>query len=233
MPRHLAIGDIHGCFRALQTLTDFVGLRDDDTIITLGDYVDRGPNSCAVLDWLIHFDKTHNLVPLRGNHDIMMLESRHSDSAFRDWIATGGDATLQSYAPFDGDCGKLADVPEHHWRFLAERLVPFFATDTHFFVHANVYPDLPLDEQPDFLLYWEKFNDPPRHESGKIMICGHTSQKSGLPIANENAVCIDTWACGDGWLSCLHVESGAIWQANQQGATRLLHLDEIESAAGE
>ena len=51
--RHLAIGDIHGCFRALTTLEAFVPFRDEDTLITLGDYVDRGPNSCAVLDWLV------------------------------------------------------------------------------------------------------------------------------------------------------------------------------------
>jgi serine/threonine protein phosphatase 1 len=75
--------------------------------------------------------------------------------------------------------------------------------------------------------YWEPWNDPPRHESGKIMVCGHTSQKSGLPISNGHAVCIDTWACGTGWLSCLHVESGMIWQANQAGDTRKLHLDDL------
>jgi len=51
--RHLAIGDIHGCINALTTLLGLVGLRNDDTIITLGDYVDRGPDSRAVLDLII------------------------------------------------------------------------------------------------------------------------------------------------------------------------------------
>jgi serine/threonine protein phosphatase 1 len=229
LARHLAIGDIHGCYDALRTLCDFVGLRDDDTIITLGDYPNRGPNSNAVFDWLIHLDQSHNLQPLRGNHDIMMLDARDDESAYRKWMGVGGAATLRSYAPFDGDPGSLADVPEAHWNFLANRLLPYFETDTHFFVHANAYPDIPLAEQPDFMLFWEPFNDPPPHESGKIMVCGHTSQKSGLPAANRHAVCIDTWACGDGWLSCLHVESGAIWQANQHGETRRLWLDELFS----
>ena len=76
MARHLAIGDIHGCINALTTLVDFVGFRHDDTIVTLGDYVDRGSDSRAVLDFMIEFGKTHQHVPLRGNHEIMMLDSR-------------------------------------------------------------------------------------------------------------------------------------------------------------
>lgn len=225
--RHLAIGDIHGCYDALRTLCDFVDLREDDVLITLGDYVNRGPNSNAVLDWLIYRDALHQLQPLRGNHDIMMVNARDGDSEYRKWIEVGGDATLKSYSVFEGDTGALVDIPETHWDFLTNRLLPYFETETHFFVHANVYPEIPLNEQPDFMLYWERFDDPPKHESGKIMVCGHTSQKSGLPIMNDHAVCIDTRAYGSGWLSCLHVETGIIWQANQRGETRQLYLDEL------
>lgn len=229
MTRHLAIGDIHGCFNALRTLADFIKIRPDDKLITLGDYVNRGPNSCAVIDWLIHHHASGQLIPLRGNHDIMMLDARHDDTAYRKWIKVGGNATLRSYAPFDDDEGEFVDVPDHHWRFLEQDLVPSFETDDHFFVHANAYSDMPLAEQPDFMLYWEQFNDPPRHESGKVMVCGHTSQKSGIPVSTDNAICIDTWACGRGWLTCLHVESGAIWQANEAGETRQMMLDELDA----
>lgn len=143
MARHLAIGDIHGCYDAFRTLCDFVKLRKDDIVVTLGDYPDRGPNTNAVLDWLIHLSEMHDLKPLRGNHDIMMLDARTGKSKYRRWCDVGGDATLRSYAPFDGDAGKLDDVPEHHWRFLADELLPYFETDTHIFVHANAYPDMP------------------------------------------------------------------------------------------
>lgn len=227
MPRHLAIGDIHGCLNALQTLVEFARITDDDMVITLGDYVNRGSNSCAVLDWLIHRRNKGQLVAVRGNHDIMMLESRDGDDSLRKWIGVGGKATLDSYAPFDGAAGALADIPEHHWQFLEKDLVAVYETERHFFVHANAYPDLPLEEQPDFMLYWEQFNDPPRHECGKIMVCGHTSQRSGLPLANDHAVCIDTNACRGGWLTCLHVESGLLWQANEDGETRQMFLDEL------
>src|SRR5207244_1934737 len=128
------------------------------------------------------------------------------------------------------DPGALVDVPDSHWQFLEERLVPVYETDRHFFVHANVYPESALDEQPDFMLYWEQFNDPARHCSGKIMVCGHTPQKSGLPSFNGNAICLDTWASGRGWLSCLHVESGTIWQTNEQGKTRQMHLNQVQAS---
>ena len=233
MTRHLAIGDIHGCFTALETLAEFVGLRSDDTIVTLGDYVNRGPDSCKVIDWLIRLDQTHRLVPLRGNHEIMMLRGRDDRSERRRWLQVGGDATLRSYSPFASndphcdDSGSIADIPETHWEFLGDRLLPYYESDRHIFVHASLQADMSLDEQPDYILYWEKFDDPPRHESGKIMVCGHTSQKSGFPLRNDNAICIDTWACGRGWLSCLDVESGLLWQANQARKTRKFFLDDV------
>jgi len=226
--RHLAVGDIHGCFKALKTLAAFVPFQPEDMVITLGDYVDRGPETCAVLDWLIAYRATAQLVALRGNHEIMMLQARESDEAFKNWIECGGDATLASYSPF-GDAGRLVDVPDAHWEFLDEHLRGWFETDTHFFVHANAYPEYSLEEQPDFMLYWEGFNDPPPHESGKIMVCGHTSQKSGLIRNIGHAVCIDTWACGKGWLTCLDVCSGKYWQANQRGETRTNWLSPVNA----
>ncbi len=232
MPRHLAIGDIHGCFQALRRLSNYVGFRDDDVIITLGDYCSRGPNTCSVIDWLIDMDRSHKLIPLRGNHDIMMVQARDSEWEFQKWMEVGGAATLRSYAPSAGDSGAIADIPDEHWAFLLDRLWPYFESDTHFFVHANAYPDLALQDQPEFMLYWEPFDDPPRHESGKIMVCGHTSQKSGIPVCNGHAVCLDTWACGSGWLSCMHIESGLIWQANERGETRQMRLDELHAREG-
>lgn len=216
--RHLAIGDIHGCFKALTTLAAFVPFRPDDVLITLGDHVNRGPDTAAVLDWLIAHGKPGQLIALRGNHEVMMLRARESTEEFKRWFECGGDATLASYSPFD-DAGSLVDVPDAHWEFL-EQTRAWFETDSHFFVHANAFPDCPLAEQPDFMLYWESFNDPPPHESGKVMVCGHTSQKSGLPLNIGHAVCIDTWACGRGWLTCLDGASGKYWQANERGETR-------------
>jgi serine/threonine protein phosphatase 1 len=227
--RHLAIGDIHGCAAALTTLAATVPFRDDDLVITLGDYVDRGPDSYAVLDWLIARKRRGNLITLRGNHEIIMLNAREDPNTLDDWLHVGGDATLASYSHFD-DEGRLADVPDEHWAFLESGLLPYYEIDTHFFVHANAFAEMPLTDQPDFMLYWEGWNDPPPHLSGKIMVCGHTAQRSGLPLNVGHAICIDTRAYGrDGWLTCLDVGSGRYWQANQRRETRVGWLDEIEA----
>ncbi|HEV3445661.1 MAG TPA: metallophosphoesterase family protein [Gemmataceae bacterium] len=225
--RYLAVGDIHGCFQALAALAAFVPFQPEDVVITLGDYVNRGPNSCAVLDWLIAYQRRGKLVALRGNHELMMLQARESTEAFQRWMEYGGDATLASYSPF-GDAGRLIDVPDAHWQFLEETR-GWFETARHFFVHANAYPDCPLEEQPDFMLYWESFNDPPAHDSGKIMVCGHTPQKSGRPRNIGHAVCIDTCAHGEGWLTCLDIASGKYWQANQRGEMRCNWLEEEDA----
>ena len=226
VPRHLAIGDIHGCIRALTTLVDSVGLRPDDTIVTLGDYVDRGPDSQGVLDFLIGLGETHNLVPLRGNHEIMMLDSREKSSWYHAWLSYGGAETLSSYAATKEDAGLFADIPDAHIDFLENQLLPHYENETHLFVHAYADPNVALEEQKDSTLYWRKYKDPVQHCSNKVMVCGHTVQPSGLPRNDGSSICIDTWAYGDGWLSCFDVDSGTIWQANEAGERRSFDIDE-------
>ena len=155
MGRLLAIGDIHGCFTALKTLLETVELRHDDTLITLGDYVNKGPNTFAVLDYMIHLQQQVHLVPLRGNHEKMLLDARDDDRGLRLFQRVGGHRTLDSYSPIEGSPGQLSDIPETHWRFL-DGLRLYHETKSHFFVHANAYPEVPLDEQPEFMLIGER-----------------------------------------------------------------------------
>ena len=209
--RTLAIGDIHGCRRSLEAMADYAGFAGDDTIVTLGDYVDRGPDSRGVIEFLLELRKTSKLMHLRGNHEIMMTEAKAGRKALLFWVGVGGRATLNSY----GGSG-LDDVPDSHWQFFDE-CVAFFENDTHFFVHANAVPDVPLEDQPDHVRYWEPFGSPAPHQNGKTMVCGHTSQKSGVPINVGHAICIDTWACGGGWLTCLDTGSGVYWQTSEAG----------------
>lgn len=228
MKRTLAIGDVHGCFAALQALVTVVGVRDEDVLVMLGDYVDRGPNTKDVIEWLIAFDSRHNLFPLRGNHEVMMLNARLHQSDRQRWGLVGGIETLESYAETDGDVADLGDIPDAHWEFLSHRLLPYFETDSHFFVHGSVDSSLPLAQQPDTQLYWGRYSARfTKHISGKVMVCGHKSQDSGLPATNGHGICIDTAAYKNGWLTCLDVESGHIWQANQAGVTRQFNLGEL------
>jgi serine/threonine protein phosphatase 1 len=228
--RYLAVGDIHGYADVLRMLLDAVRLRPDDQVITLGDYVDRGPDSRGVIEQLLPLWHKGQLVALRGNHDAMMLGARGRYDALQEWLCCGGRSTLASYGDSSAD-GRFDNVPPEHWQFLEEFCVDWYEIDTHFFVHGNVDPDAPLDDQPLYLLHWEAVHEVRPHCSGKVMVCGHTKQRSGLPRNWGHAVCIDTWVYGDGWLTCLDVKTGRLWQANRRGELRTGWLEEPDESA--
>src|SRR5438105_12414334 len=126
--RTLDIDDIHGCFTALITLLAEVNPAADDQLVFVGDYVDRGYESKAVLDFLTE-KKAWRAVFLRGNHEVMMLEARDDPLKANNWQSYGGFETLLSYdAEYRPDWA-LA-VPKAHWNFI-ERTVRFFETRTH------------------------------------------------------------------------------------------------------
>src|SRR5215213_8913544 len=146
MGRVLAIGDIHGCLTALDTLLGFVRPGPDDQLVFLGDYIDRGPDSKGVLDRLVELKKSGPIVCLRGNHEIMMLGARQGRDDYRFWLACGGLEAMESYAGPDG-VAALDDIPEAHWSFVRHGCVDWYETESHIFVHANLHPDKALDEQ--------------------------------------------------------------------------------------
>lgn len=216
--RLLALGDLHGCYTALKTLEQNIPFTDDDLIVALGDYVDRGPESKEVIEWILQRTDRRLCAPLRGNHEIMMLEAMQGHVPLQSWLQFGGDTVLASYSE-DGR-GRPEDVTLEHLQFLAHELLPWFETPGHIFVHASLEPDVALAEQPEDSLYWERFENISPHVSGKQIICGHTAQKTGVPLDKGYAVCIDTWCYGGGWLTCLDVDTGQYWQANERGDFR-------------
>lgn len=213
-PRTLAIGDIHGCIDALTALWQTIQPQPDDLIIFLGDYVDRGPDSKGVIDFILKQQKKFNIVPLIGNHEEKFHLSSHGGCEIEAWLEHwGGKQTLDSYG------GSIDDVPESHWEFL-RTCHPTFETDTHIFVHANLEHDIPVEKQLPFTIIHKKFGTPLPHQSGKVMICGHTAQQSYAPANLGHAVCIDTDPGRGGWLTCLHLETNNYWQANVAGDIR-------------
>lgn len=222
--RTIAIGDIHGCSTALTTLLRLIDPGPSDLIVTLGDYVDRGPDSRGVLECLLDLERRGGLLPILGNHEQMMLDAwERRDVAVRSnptlssWLEFGGMATLDSYGP----SALLDDVPAEHLDFL-RRCLPYHETDTHLFLHANYQPDVPLEHQTALMLRWESLRDflPGPHRSGKTAIVGHTSQKSGEVLDCGHLKCIDTYCHGGGWLTALDVDTGQLWQADRTGRSR-------------
>ncbi len=222
-----AIGDIHGCWDALETLLEQAPISQDDQLITLGDYIDRGPDSARVLQWVIDEYELGRCVPLRGNHEVMMLASLEGQMNSVHWLTCGGQQTLESYRPSEQKREpNFQDVPTDHILFMKHQLKPYFETDTHLFVHASVYHGSSLEEQNEHTLYWDRFDYIGPHISGKIVVCGHTSQKSGQPANRGHAICLDTWVYGRGWLTCLELETGQYWQANQEKQFRTDWLEQ-------
>jgi serine/threonine protein phosphatase 1 len=219
--RLLAIGEIHGCLSAFNALLEWVKPTPDDIVITLGDYVDRGPDSKGVLNKLIALQGQLNLVCLRGNHEQMMVDAyRNGRADEKMWLGVGGMQTLGSYGRSPGVAGSLKDVPREHWKFLNESLVNYYETDQFIFVHATVLSDHAMADKPDVALFWEFLPEVMQHVSGKQVICGHTSQKSGNVKVVPGAVCIDTCTYATGWLTCLDAGTGRFWQADIMGRKR-------------
>ncbi|MCX7666293.1 MAG: serine/threonine protein phosphatase [Gemmataceae bacterium] len=220
--RTFAMGDIHGCRSALDRLLSELQLKPQDRLITLGDYIDRGPDSAGVLNRLIELRTKCDLIPLRGNHEMMMLAARSSYQALQFWLQCGGDAALESYGQQPWDEITIKDIPVAHWNFLRNECVDYFTQGNYIFVHANLNPDLELEDQVSEWLHWE-FLKPSRHRghcSGKVMVCGHSEQRNGFPLVLKQAICIDTWAYGEGWLTALCLDDLHYWQANELGELR-------------
>jgi serine/threonine protein phosphatase 1 len=229
--RIVAIGDIHGCSIAFDTLLDAIEYQTADLIITLGDYINHGPDSKGVLDRLINLHQAGKLVSLRGNHELKMLAAAsllHQETTCE--LLLDRD-TLASYSK-NGQLGKLQDIPDAHWNFVRDYCLDWWETAHHLFVHATIDPDKPLPRQTGEKLFWQKFDYPAPHFSGKTLICGHTSQKSGKPLNIGHAICIDTWVYGEeGWLTGLDVGNGRIWQTNQKGQVRSAWIDDFRKQA--
>lgn len=217
----LVIGDIHGCHRALQTMLDVVQPTADELVVTLGDYVDRGPDSKAVIDTLLEFKKTHNLIHLMGNHEIQMIramKASHHRERFLSGLCGGMD-TLQSYG-----CS-LQEIPEDHWAFIKSAGL-YHELEHHILVHAGLEANAPVNEQDRETYYYQRFHCQKAHISGKTIICGHSIQ-GDLPTNLGYAICLDTCAYGGGWLTAMDIDTGKLWQTNQQGRSRELHVGDL------
>jgi serine/threonine protein phosphatase 1 len=219
--RIYAVGDLHGRVDLLERLLFHI---DDDLAkfpaqravhVFLGDYIDRGPDSRLVLDRLIQRGRTHELVCLKGNHELFLLDFFRNPQVLKQWRLYGGLDTLMSYGvvpPFDpkeqpeGLAASLYKaMPAEHFEFL-DRLQTSFECGDYFFVHAGVRPGVPIAQQQEKDLLWirDEFLQS-EHDFGKAIIHGHTP----VPRAEirANRINLDTGAYATGVLTCLILEA--------------------------
>ncbi len=215
--RVIAIGDVHGCAAALRAVVAEINLTQDDTLITLGDCVDRGPETRQAIEELLRLRDRCRLVPLLGNHEEMMLNAIDGRPQPDDWHEFGGTATLASY----GRRRRLSDIPPEHIEFIRS-WADCFQTDSHFFVHGGYESSRLLSEQHWKTLRWYslRMGIPDPHVSGKKAVVGHTSLKDGEVLDVGHLICIDTYCWGGGWLTAYEATTGRIWQADRLGRLR-------------
>jgi serine/threonine protein phosphatase 1 len=214
-----AIGDIHGCLEQLrdieaQIIADAQGLAGDKLIVVLGDLVDRGPNSAAVIDALMGRPPAgFRRICLAGNHDEMMLTFLDAPARHMDWLEFGGDATLRSYG-IDVDAfrtlpaGRMkgllaAHVPAEHKAFLAS-LPALAVTPDYVFVHAGLRPGVAIEEQSeaDLLWYRDAF-EADFAEFQQVVVHGHIP--AAEPHVSRWRIGIDTGAFATGRLSAVRL----------------------------
>jgi len=216
--RVFVIGDIHGCARELELMLDEISAEDDDVVIFLGDYIDRGPDSRRVIEMLIDFKKRHSqTVFLKGNHEDMMLSyfglpGRHGDC----FLLNGGFSTLQSYGVSDPQHA-LEHIPQAHLEFL--KSLENYKLQTSFLcVHAGIRPSLSLEQQSEEDMLWirHEFILSP-HSLGLTVIFGHTPMREVM-LDLPYKIGIDTGLVYGGKLSCVELSEGILYQLAKGGS---------------
>lgn len=218
-----AIGDIHGCKNALEDLLIQLPLKEEDEVVFLGDYIDRGPDSKGVLDYILR-NQRPNWRFLRGNHEQMLLEwlGTPNPMAAANWLLNGGHQTLQSYVPKEkmdevrGDGAHIllqSYIPHTHVEFL--NALPYtYETPDYFFCHAGVNLDKPLNAQdPDDLLWIRrKFIEDPR-PTPKLIIHGHTPIKE-VDLTRDR-INLDTGCVYGNFLTAMSLPDKKIYQVKE------------------
>lgn len=190
-------------------LLEFIPLVPGDTVVLLGDTIDRGADSAGVMRQIHKLKQTHQVIFLRGNHEAMLLQARRNREHLPFWIGCGGGATLDSYHAKSFD-----DIPDEDWE-LFENSKLYHETEDTIYVHANLDPALEMSDQSKSDLLWRFYDGDIEHRSGKFVVCGHTTQVSGLPTLGIYSICIDTLPeSGEGWLTAVNCARKAFWQVD-------------------
>lgn len=212
--RLLAIGDIHGYTKPLRVLLDEVAPCFADTVVFLGDYVDKGPDVAGTIDLLLGLRSQTNCIFLRGNHDQMLLEVLQDRSKVGIWESLASQHPLRSYG--SGANEEVIElVPPEHVSFLADECRDYWENQSFICVHGGIRPHLSPAEEDGEHLHWMTLSLAAPHLSGKTVICGHSSQASGRIANLGHTICIDTGIAKGGNLTCLDLGDFSYLQVNR------------------
>jgi serine/threonine protein phosphatase 1 len=225
--RVYAVGDIHGEIDLFIALLHAIEADQQGrgpartTLILLGDLIDRGAGSAALLDLLASGPPEPGLVVLKGNHEAALVDAYRGNLAALDlWLGYGGDATLAGFgvdpaliaasAPVDLLAVLRQAIPEALIAWM-DSLPHSHAIGDYLFVHAGVRPGVPIDRQADADLLW--IRRPflaSKADHGAVIVHGHSIDPTGVQF-RVNRIGVDTGAYATGRLSAVGLEGEAQW----------------------
>ena len=210
----ICIGDIHGELYKLQKLFNKISIGEDDTIIFLGDYIDRGQYSKQVIDYIMDLKTKHNVITLEGNHEQMARSAyKGSIQFYMDWCRNGGETTFKSYKEHEYP---LEVMFEGYQKDFFDNLKLCHEEENFIFAHGYIDGDLDCCDQNRWPCLWYRFDDIQPHKSGKTVVVGHTIQRGG--ITNKGyKICIDTGSfLRDGFLTAMVIDGGKVGYINSE-----------------
>lgn len=169
-PRTITIGDIHGCIKTFEKMLETIELQKEDRLILLGDYIDRGPDSKAVVDLILALrDDSYDIITLMGNHEKMLLDSIENEAGLLNWKVNGAQSTLKSFG-----ISKTEHLESKYIDFF-KALQYYYLNDDYIFVHAglNYSDDNPFEDKYSMLWTREKRVDLEKTDGRKVIV-GHT-----------------------------------------------------------
>jgi serine/threonine protein phosphatase 1 len=199
-----AIGDVHGCLDQLERLLDDVQPDlEKDVLVFIGDYIDRGPASRGVVDYVLRLQQKYpqeHIICLKGNHEAMLLDFLQGRQREL-FLFNGGLSTIREYWGDNWDSLQQLVLPPEHEQFYQELLL-FYETPDFIFVHGGLKPGVPLADQQEEDLLWIRGEFIASDEDfGRRVIFGHTPFKR--PLLLPNKIGIDTGAMYGNFLTCL------------------------------
>ena len=167
MSRYIAITDIHGELGKLESLLSKIYFKPDDTLVFMGDYIDRGPDSKGVVNKIIELGNLYNCIYLIGSHEYALLHCQSDDYYQFLFDNYGGPATVRSYGCFN-------NIFKIHGNFY-KNLKFYYLTDKYLFVHAGINPRYPLNNQNEVdMVYIRDDFIYKKHDLPQKIIFGHT-----------------------------------------------------------
>lgn len=209
-----AISDIHGCAKTFRYLVEErLQLKPTDKLYLLGDYIDRGPDSKGVIDFILDLrSRGYAVTTLMGNHESLMLQAPENPQYLSTWLRNGGQATLQSFG-----VQQVSDIPAEYVSFM-NQLEYYIELPDYLLVHAgfNFRSDNPFTDF-DAMIWIRQFIVKEKFTKGRRIVHGHTPTMASAILAavrppahsviNIDGGCVYTWPPGLGKLVAFNLDT--------------------------